>query len=88
MVREESGLVDTQQKIDLTERSLDILELHSKEERSDSGQIDWRKISCDVTDPEGEDVLDLPRGDPVGEGVPLLGLLPSHLQVLGNWCAW
>ena len=92
MVRKESGLVDTQQKIDLPDRSLDILELHSGEERSDLGQIDWRKMSCDVTDPEGEDVLDLSGGctqwDSVGEGLPLLGFLPSHLQVLSNRCAW
>ena len=88
MVREQPGLMDAQQQIHLAGRSLDILELHPAEEGSDSSQVDWGKISCDVGNAEGEDVLDLPsgcmQGDPVGKGLPLLGLLPSHLEVLGD----
>ena len=91
MVREQPGLVDTQQQIHLAGRLLDIRELHSTEERSDSNQVDWGKISCDDDYAEGEDVLDLPigcaQGDPVGKGLPLLGLLPSHLEVLSDWRA-
>ena len=62
MVWEKPSFVDTQQKIDLTGRLLDILKLHSVEERSDSGQVDWGKISCYVSYTEGEDVLDLQLG--------------------------
>ena len=49
------------------------------------------KIRCDVGDSEGEYVLDLPgdymQWDPVGKGLPLLRLLPSHLEVLGDQSA-
>ena len=91
MTGEESGLVDTQQQVYLACRPLDILDAHPAEERSDFGQIDWGKICSDIGDPEGEYVFDLPgeglQRDLVGEGLPLLGLLPSHLEVLGNGCA-
>ena len=46
---------------------------------------------CDVGDSESDHVFDLPgdglQGDPIGEGLPLLGLLPSHLEVLSDRCA-
>ena len=71
--------------------SLDILKCHPTEERSDSGQVNGGKISCDIGDSESDDVLDLPgdcpQRDPIGEGLPLLGLLPSHLEVLSDRCA-
>ena len=60
MVWEQPGLMDAQQQIHLAGRSLDILELHPAEEGSDSSQVDWAKIGCDVGNTEGEDVLDLP----------------------------
>ena len=88
---EESGLMDTHQQVYLACRSQDISNFHPPEERSDSGQIDRGKISCDFGDAEGEYVFDLPRDclqrDLVGQCVPLLGLPPSHLEVLGNGCA-
>ena len=69
----EPGLVDTQQQVD-------------------PGQVGGGEIGRDFGYIEGNDVLDLPgaslQQDPVGEGVPLLGLLPSNLQVLSDRCAW
>ena len=89
---EESGLVDTQHQVYFACGSQDILEFHPAEEGSDFGQVDWGKICYDIGDPEGEYVLDLPgdclQGDLVGEGLPLLGLLPRHREVLVDGCAW
>ena len=90
-IGEESGLVDSDQQVNFACRSLDILELHPAEERGDSGQVKGGKISCHVAYPKGDDVLDLPgdcpQRDPIGEGLPLLGQLPSHLKVLSDRCA-
>ena len=52
MTGEESGLVDTQQQVYFACGSLDILKFHSAEERSDFGQVDGGKISCDIGDSE------------------------------------
>ena len=82
-IGKESGLVDAQKQVDFACWSLDVLELDPAEERGDSGQVNGRKISGDVGDAKGNDIHDLPGGRPqrnlIGEGLPLLGQLSSHL---------
>ena len=47
-IGKEPGLVDTQKQVDFACWSLDVLERHPTEERSDSDQVNGRKISGDV----------------------------------------
>ena len=47
-IGKEPGLLDTQQQVYFACRSLDVLYCHPTEERSDSGQVNGRKIRGDV----------------------------------------
>ena len=80
---EQPCFVNPQKEIHLASRALNVLQPDAAEEYDDGGKVDRSEIGCDVRDPIGSYILDLPagsaQGDVVENSLQLLWLPPGDL---------
>ena len=81
--------MNSQKKVHLASRGLNVLEPDPAEERDDRVKADRSQIGCDVWYPVSSNMLNIPAGSAQGDVVEnselLLWLLPGNLEGLGHW---